>query len=165
MAKQSPVLAPKRLFLQIVALQASYYAVGFVIISLALLLVGVPWSLHYVFSWRDVDAKTSLGWLLALLWLLDAMFSVLAIMLIVGRSKLATDFALTLHGINLVVVSVYSRGLPRSWLWWLLQACSAALTVYAGVWASQWRELRRTFFEDYELVDIDQPAPQEPQTA
>ncbi|GMM50790.1 Sys1 protein [Starmerella bacillaris] len=155
MAKQSPVLAPKRLFLQIIALQASYYAVGLLLISFALFVAGVPWGLHYILSWTDVTANTSLGWLLTVLWLLDAMFSVLAIVLIVGRSKLATDFALTLHLINLIVVTVYSHSFPTSWLWWVLQVLSSLLTVYAGVWASQWRELRKTFFEDYELVDLE----------
>lgn len=154
MAKQSPIFAPKRLFLQILTLQAIYYTVGLVLISFTLFILGVPWELHYTFSWEDVRADTTLGWLLAFLWLLDAVFSVLALVIVVGRSKLATDFALTLHGINLVVVIAYSKNFPRSWLWWLLQLVSAGFTVYAGVWASQWRELRKTFFQDYELVDI-----------
>jgi len=156
--QQSPVLAPRRLFLQIVALQAFYYVVGLVLISFALFILGMPWELHYTFSWEDVRADTSFGWLLCLLWLLDSVFSVLALVIIVGRSKLATDFGVTIYGINLVVVWAYSRQVPRSWLWWALQLVSAGLTVYAGIWASQWRELRRTFFEDYELADIAREA-------
>lgn len=154
MAKQSPILAPKRLFLQILALQAIYYTVGLILISFTLFVLGVPWALHYAFSWKEVRADTTLGWLLAFLWLLDAVFSVLALVIVVGRSKLATDFALTLHGINLIAVTAYSKSIPHSWLWWVLQAVSAGFTVCAGVWASQWRELRKTFFQDYELVDL-----------
>lgn len=153
MAKQSPVLAPKRLFLQIISLQAVYYVAGLVMISFALMVLGLPWHAHYIFSWEDVRADTSLGWLLALIWLLVAILSVLGLVIIVGRSKLATDFGLTLYGINLVVVTLTS-GVPRSWLWWALQCISAFLTVYAGRWASQWRELQKTFFEDFELADI-----------
>lgn len=161
MARQSPVLAPKRLFTQIVTLQLAYYLLGLVMITFAVLILGLKWEPHYIFSWVDVRADTSLGWLLALLWLMDAMFSVLALVIIVGRSKLATDFGLTLYGLNFVVVTFYS-GLPRSWLWWVLQAVSACLTVYAGRWASQWRELQRTFFEEFELADIAREGQQQP---
>lgn len=155
MAKQSPVLAPRRLFVQIVELQAVFYVLGLVLISFTLLVMGLPWAAHYIFSWEDVRADVTLGWMLALLWLLDTVFSTLALVFIVGRSKLALDFALTLHGIHLAVVTAYSRRIPRSWLWWLLQGCSALLMYHVGMWASQWRELRKTFFEDYEMVDLE----------
>lgn len=155
MAKQSPILAPRRLALQIVQLQAFYYAIGLVLVTFTLIVLGLQWHAHYVFSWEDVRSDTSLGWLLALLWIMDTFFSVLAMALIVGRSKLALDFALTLHGINLVVAWASSHRFPTSWLWWATQIVSASVLIYLGRWASQWRELRRTFFEDYELADID----------
>lgn len=155
MAKQSPILAPRRLALQIVQLQAFYYAIGLVLVTFTLIVLGLHWHARYVFSWEEVRSDTSLGWLLALLWIMDTFFSVLAMALIVGRSKLALDFALTLHGINLVVAWASSHRFPTSWLWWVTQVVSASVLIYLGKWASQWRELRRTFFEDYELADID----------
>lgn len=61
--------------------------------------------------------------------------------LIVARSKLIPDFALTFHFIHLVVVTFYSGRLPRNALWWLTMVVSAALAVVIGMWACQRREL------------------------
>jgi ABC-type nickel/cobalt efflux system permease component RcnA len=56
------------------------------------------------------------------------------------------DFALTLHFIHLVVTSLYSRSLPRNWLWWFLQVASATMMISLGIWSCQWRELRPITF-------------------
>jgi protein SYS1 len=71
---------------------------------------------------------------------------VIAILLLIARSKLVLDFALTLHFINLVVTSLYTRRLPTNLLWWTLQAASSLLMIFLGVWACQWRELRPVSF-------------------
>lgn len=69
------------------------------------------------------------------------LLSVIFLLLIVIRSKLVLDFALTLHFINLVVTSFYTRSLPSNLLWWMLQTASSAIMIFLGVWACQWREL------------------------
>lgn len=66
----------------------------------------------------------------------------IAQVLVHARSKLVLDFSLTLHFLHLVVVSLYDHEIPRSWLWWGLQATSAAVMIFVGTWACQWRELR-----------------------
>lgn len=71
---------------------------------------------------------------------------VILLLLLVSRSKLIPDFALTIHFIHLVVTSVYTPGLPTNLLWWSLQACSAAFMTSMGIWACQWRELRPMAF-------------------
>jgi len=71
---------------------------------------------------------------------------VILLLLLVSRSKLIPDFALTIHFIHLVVTSVYTRSLPTNLLWWSLQACSAAFMTSMGIWACQWRELRPMTF-------------------
>lgn len=148
------VLAPKRLFKQIVLLQIIYYAIATILICFADIVGGMPVSPELIFSWEPVRFDTSNGWILALLWLLDTFFSVLAMTFIVGRSKLALDFTLTLHGINIIVAWLASGRFPSSPLWWCLQLVSVVLMVSLGTWTSQWRELRVTFFEEaYELVD------------
>lgn len=63
-----------------------------------------------------------------------------------SRSKLVPDFTLTLHFVHLVVTSLYSRSVPRNWLWWLLQAASAGLMTGLGVWTCRWRELQPISF-------------------
>ncbi len=67
---------------------------------------------------------------------------VVSILLLISRSKLVPDFALTLHFINLVIVSLYSKSIPQNILWWALQVVSAALMTSLGVWTCQYRELR-----------------------
>lgn len=154
MVKQSPTLAPRRLLWQIIQMQVAYYTMGLILVTFVLLVFGRKWNGSYVFSWEYVRADTSMGWTLALLWLLDSVFSVLILAIVVGRSKLALDFSLTLHGIHLIVVWTYSGNFPRSWLWWTSQCVSALVMVTLGIWMTQWRELRRAFFEDFELAEI-----------
>jgi ABC-type nickel/cobalt efflux system permease component RcnA len=71
---------------------------------------------------------------------------VIPILLLIARSKLVPDFALTIHGINLVVTSLYTHKIPNTIAWWLLQICSATLMIGLGIWACQWRELRPMAF-------------------
>ena len=73
-------------------------------------------------------------------------FSVIGILLLVSRSKLVPDFALTLHFLHLLVTSFYTRSLPTNVLWWSLQACSSGIMISLGMWACQWRELRPMSF-------------------
>lgn len=68
--------------------------------------------------------------------------SVIFILLLIARSKLVLDFALTVHFIHLIVTSLYSHALPANLFWWALQICSATIMTSLGVWACQWRELR-----------------------
>lgn len=65
---------------------------------------------------------------------------------IVIRSKLVLDFALTTHFIHLLVVSFYSGQVPRNLFWWMTMAVSSAAGVGLGIWGCQYRELRPVFF-------------------
>jgi len=71
---------------------------------------------------------------------------VVPILLLIARSKLVLDFALTLHFLHLIVTSLYTHGVPAYWFWWALQAASASLMTSVGIWACQWRELRPISF-------------------
>lgn len=143
----SSVLGPRQLFQQILVMQGIYYAIGFTLILFTCIVSGDDFSLTMVFSWEPVRIDTTMGWTLFLLWLLDTIFSVIALTVVVGRSKLALDFTLTLHGIHFVVCWMVSGEFPKSKLWWGLQFVSVGLMVLLGTWTSQWRELRATFFE------------------
>lgn len=70
------------------------------------------------------------------------LYSVVLLLLLIARSKLVPDFALTIHFLHLIVTSLYAHSLPTYWFWWALQACSATLMTFLGMWACQWRELR-----------------------
>ncbi len=70
----------------------------------------------------------------------------LAIVLVVIRSKLVPDFAVSLHLIHVVVVFLYTGLLPANMAWWLAMAASTALAVGLGTWGCRYRELRPISF-------------------
>ncbi len=71
---------------------------------------------------------------------------IIAILLVIRRSKLVLDFSLTVHGIHLVVVTMYSKAIPSNTLWWSLQFVSAASMTMGGIYACRWRELKPIMF-------------------
>lgn len=72
--------------------------------------------------------------------------SVVPILILVARSKLVPDFALTIHLLHLILTSWYSHAIPTNLFWWGLQATSASLMIFLGMWSCQWRELRPISF-------------------
>jgi hypothetical protein len=56
------------------------------------------------------------------------------------------DFALTIHFIHILIVFFYTHSIPRNLLWWTLQAASAALMTFVGIWVCQRRELQPIVF-------------------
>lgn len=146
-------LSPSRIFAQIVLLQCTYYIIATLIFSFMASLFGYSFTFAWVFSWKLVDISNSLGLVLFFLWLLDTLLCVLFMTFIVGRSKLAWDFALTIHMINLFVVWLYSKEFPKSFWWWVLQVVSSLILVSLGTYTTRWRELRTTFFDG--LVDAE----------
>lgn len=70
------------------------------------------------------------------------MYRVIAMTLLLARSRLVLDFALTLHFLHVLVTAVYRGQVPRQWDWWALQVVSAVATVVGGGWGCRWRELR-----------------------
>ena len=71
---------------------------------------------------------------------------IIAMLMLVQRSKLVPDFALTLHGIHLVIVTMYSKSIPANSLWWGLQIASVAFMTLGGIYACRWRELQPIAF-------------------
>lgn len=156
-------LAPRHIFWQIITLQLIYYSLGFLLILFTCIVAGrPPFSPKLVFSWTPVRYDTTLGWTLVLVWLLVTISSVIALTVVVGRSKLALDFTLTLHGINLIVCWIVDGSFPTSGLWWGLQFTSIVLMVSLGTWTSQWRELRNTFFDNVGLDSGSRRVPSHP---
>ncbi|EMD00193.1 hypothetical protein BAUCODRAFT_42515, partial [Baudoinia panamericana UAMH 10762] len=139
-------LSPTRILTQIALLQILYYAVASILIAFVLLVAGTTPTLSHLLDWHHIRGDVTTGWTLALCWILDSLITVIPILLFIARSKLVPDFALTIHFLHLVVVSLYARSVPSTVYWWLVQACSAALMVSVGVWACQWRELQPMAF-------------------
>lgn len=152
----SDQLSPSTLLKQIVLLQCFYYVTAIVLCYAVALLQGLEFSLGWIFDWQYVTLENSLGVYLIAMWLFDSFVCVVFMTLIVGRSKLAWDFALTILLINLVIVSVYARAIPQSFIWWIVQIGSGIVLVSLGTWTSRWRELRDTFFDGLNDAELGQ---------
>ncbi|KAG0674845.1 hypothetical protein C6P40_002008 [Pichia californica] len=142
---------------QIILLQIFYYFTAIVSFYITSMLLGWNFELSWIWSWRIITLENSLGLTLMFLWLLNALFSVILITFIIGRSKLVWDFALTIHFINLVIVW-FTSGFPKNIYWWLLQCVSLILMMILGIYTTRWIELRDTFFDqphDIELGNIN----------
>ncbi|KAK0894003.1 hypothetical protein LTR91_011010 [Friedmanniomyces endolithicus] len=140
-------LAPLRILTQIALLQLSYYLVAIILIAFVSVVgTGQRPALKNFFDWRELRGDVTKGWMLGLCWMLDSLVTVIPILLLIARSKLVPDFALTIHFLNLIITSIHTRAIPTNMYWWLVQATSAALMTSVGIWACQWRELRPMAF-------------------
>lgn len=160
-------LSPTRILTQIALLQLSYYVGAAILILFVALVAGQQPGAGLILDWRNIRGDVTTGWTAALCWLLNAVVtyvllsgswhsrvcvltaasrSVIPIMLLIARSKLVPDFALTIHLLHLIATTLYTRMIPFSLYWWLVQAFSSAIMVSLGVWACQWRELQPMAF-------------------
>lgn len=150
---------PSKLLFQIVLLQSFYYITALVIFYLISSLNGYDFKIDWIFLWELIALDNAMGLILFALWLFDSLLCVLFVTIVVGRSKLAWDFAITIHIINLIVVWLYTGKFPTSTLWWCLQVLSAVLLVTLSTYLTRWKELRTTFFDNMldqqELGEVD----------
>ncbi|KAH6623633.1 integral membrane protein S linking to the trans Golgi network-domain-containing protein [Chaetomium tenue] len=140
-------LPPLKILSQIAALQALYYAVALVLMLFTVLVAGSAFSMDLIFGWDAVRGDTTQGWLMGFVWILDGgLVMAVAIVILVGRSKLVLDFALSAHAIHLVVVTLYTGQLPRHTAWWLSMAAASAVSVALATWGCRYRQLQPITF-------------------
>ncbi|CCD26783.1 Sys1p NDAI_0I02140 [Naumovozyma dairenensis CBS 421] len=140
-------LSPGKITLQIILLQIFYYSTAMFLFYSWGKLVGYKIEMKkWLISWESIDFTNGYGLTISMLWLADSLICVIFLTVIVGRSKLAWDFAITIHAINFIVVYVYSGKLP-SFSWFFLQFLSSLILIFLGTWTTRWKELRETFFE------------------
>ncbi|CAH2355018.1 protein Sys1p [[Candida] railenensis] len=157
----SDITNPSKLLFQIVILQCFYYLTALVIFYLVSSLNGYNFKIDWIFSWELISPENAMGLTLFILWLFDSLLCVAFVTIIVGRSKLAWDFAITVHIINLIVVWLYTGKFPTSTLWWCLQVFSGVILVTLSTYMTRWKELRTTFFDNMldqqERGEVPQP--------
>ncbi|KAK3317875.1 integral membrane protein S linking to the trans Golgi network-domain-containing protein [Cercophora scortea] len=140
-------LPPLKILSQIAALQGLYYLAALVLMGFTVLVAGTHFSADLVFGWGSVRGDTTEGWLMGFVWILDGgLLMALAIIFLIGRSKLVLDFALSLHGIHLLVVTLYTGQLPLNTAWWLTMAASNVVSVMLATWGCRYRELKPISF-------------------
>ncbi|KAI8818135.1 integral membrane protein S linking to the trans Golgi network-domain-containing protein [Fimicolochytrium jonesii] len=117
---------------QIVALQTSYYLSASLVIFFIDLLTGSPVSLAQIISWTELRTDTVVGWSLFLAFVINAGIGCYSQLFLVQRAKLCLDFSTTLHFLHLVITSLYTGSLPRSFLWWLTVICTLLIMAMGG---------------------------------
>lgn len=68
-------LPPLKILRSILLLQISYYAVAFILLIFTVLVFGQNFSVGLVFDWNNIKRDNTLGWLIAIVWLLVAFFT------------------------------------------------------------------------------------------
>ncbi|KAI0813651.1 integral membrane protein S linking to the trans Golgi network-domain-containing protein [Xylaria sp. FL0064] len=139
-------LPPLRILGQIAALQGIYYAVALVLMLFTSLVMGLQFSLDLVFGWASLRGDNTQGWLIGFVWLCCAGAVVVALVVLISRSKLVLDFSLTLHFLHLLIVCLYTGYVPRNLAWWITMLVSGTITVAGGTYGCRWRELRPITF-------------------
>lgn len=142
-------LSPSKITVQIILLQIFYYLTAVILFFMFSKIFGYPVSSYteWLFDSNLVQFDTMYGLVYSSLWLVDSFICCFFLTVIVGRSKLAWDFAITIHAINLLCSTLYTGHLPQI-RWWLVQICSSLILIFLGTYMSKWHELRDTFFED-----------------
>ncbi|KAK0667462.1 integral membrane protein S linking to the trans Golgi network-domain-containing protein [Cercophora samala] len=140
-------LPPLKIASQILALQALYYIFSFILLLFSALVAGTTFSLDLVLGWQSIRGDTTQGWLCGFLAILNGgVLMGAAIVVLIGRSKLVTDFALSLHGIHLLVAWFYTGALPKHMAWWVSMAGASVVGVVLGTWGCRYRELKPISF-------------------
>nr|KAJ3421240.1 hypothetical protein HK105_004125 [Polyrhizophydium stewartii] len=132
---------PVQLAAQIVAMQCSYYICLSAIVLVLDILTGAPVTLSHVLVSTELDPSTTVGWSLFFAFMAASLATCFLAALIVERSKLCLDFAVTLHMFHLVFVVLYSGQLPTSLFWWLTFGSSTAIVAFGGEQLCMRREL------------------------
>lgn len=68
-------LSPLKIMKKIVLLQLAYYASATVLILFATLAAGMPFDMDLIFGWDNIRGDTTIGYILALVWLLNGFVS------------------------------------------------------------------------------------------
>ncbi|TRX90402.1 hypothetical protein FHL15_008767 [Xylaria flabelliformis] len=139
-------LPPLRILGQIAALQGIYYSVALVLMLFTSLVMGLQFNLDLIFGWASLRGDNTQGWLIGFVWLCCAAAVVVALVVLISRSKLVLDFSLTLHFIHLLIVCLYTGFLPRNVAWWVTMLVSGTITVAGGTYGCRWRELQPITF-------------------
>jgi hypothetical protein len=65
--------APLRILKKMIVLQAAYYVSAIILIVFTVLVAGKEVQLDLLFSWRTIRSDTTVGWMMAMLWVLNGL--------------------------------------------------------------------------------------------
>ncbi|KAF6208247.1 hypothetical protein GE061_016699 [Apolygus lucorum] len=91
-----------------------------------------PWSLDHIFKYQEIHSRDSVGKLVIIAYLLNALTGAVCLWCVVQRTKLCLDFAVTAHFLHLILCWIYNGYFPVSVFWWLLNIVSAGIMCICG---------------------------------
>jgi protein SYS1 len=158
--------SPRKIILQILLLQLSYIITATLLITFLVLVMGAPFRVDYIFLDSRFRNDNVFGWSLSFLSILTSVFTsvlliqkanlrVLFLVLLVRRSQLVIDFALTLQFFQLLFTTWYNWHFPTSFLWWCTKGVETAIMIMGGRYFCRMRELKPIEFGIYEMVSTD----------
>jgi len=147
--------SPRKILLQILLLQLSYTITATIMITFLVLVMGAPFRIDYFFLYQRFRTDNTFGWSLSFLSILNAVFGVLFLVLVVRRSQLVIDFALTTQFIHFILTMWYNWRFPSTGLWWVTTAVASCIMIFGGRYFCMKRELRPIEFGTYEMVSTD----------
>ncbi|BES87515.1 Integral membrane protein S linking to the trans Golgi network [Nesidiocoris tenuis] len=117
---------------QIVAVQSVFYlTLGVWLLALDFV-VGTSRSLDHVFKYQEIHSRDSIGKLVIVAFLLNALTGAVSLWCLVQRTKLCLDFACTVHFLHLILCWIYNGYFPVSLFWWVLNIVSAGIMCICG---------------------------------
>jgi len=127
---------------QIITLQTVFYLfLGAWVLGLDILL-GSPYSLDQLFSYKELVGNHSGGKLLIAAFICNSLTCSLGLWYIVQRTKLCLDFSCTVHLLHLLVCLWWNTALPATLTWWVINLVCAALMCVTGEFLCMRTELR-----------------------
>lgn len=144
-----------KILTQIILVQFAFYFNFLVLWKCVSFLLGFS-PYDSIFDYTNFTLSDLKGLINIVCWLINSVLTSFIISIIVGRSKLAWDFALTVHIINIILSVIYNKSFPTHILWWLIQFISSLLIIFLGTYMSRFRELKDTFFDEL-LESSDSP--------
>ncbi|XP_063722269.1 protein SYS1 homolog [Symsagittifera roscoffensis] len=137
---------PKLLISQIISMQCLYYLFTCtLLLSLSLAFPQHGISLQHILSYRAVGLSSVSERINSCLFVINSLFMALSIWLLVGRSKLCTDFSFTLLLYHWIISSLYPSSwahIPATWSWYLLHIVCALLTTVLAEYLCMRTEMR-----------------------
>ncbi|KAL3799190.1 hypothetical protein ACHAW5_005467 [Stephanodiscus triporus] len=132
---------PKLILSQILCLQCFHYLVLGCIFQMNHVLFATSVTIDRIFTDEYLDVWSALGWIDNAAVLTSSFVGSLLLAVIVEKSKKCLDFSVTLFVIHVVLCSVYSRGLPATWDWWIVHFAGMIMMVVLGEYFCSKREL------------------------
>jgi len=129
---RTSVWDPPLLVAQIIAVQCLFYVGAGAMLMILDVITGQSVSLDQLFAYDVLHVKDAKGRCIVGAFILNSLFSAIALWFIVQRAKLCLDFSGTVHFYHMLCCWGYNGGVPSTISWWLLNAVCVTVMCVCG---------------------------------